>query len=322
MSTPIPDLSDFRSLDAFKHWFASLPTAEQHRVRLAMRAKAGRTRYDEDEDELELEPEDSPRDSVDSFSGYQISQRPIRRSVTDRAKPQPLPREPRPKSGAKTASARRRTPLAPTLTPFPVPFTSRFTFTSDAWLKAERMSCTETVLRVAQQLIAHDLVSGEISIALGGAEIARADRASFPVEEFLESFGFTKADAESANWRGSYIEGKSQRSISLHDRSDVPQLVAPLARGGRLLLEASAGPLNPTKSPVEHKLLFGLIGRALCYEDVDAGDVLAIAVPRSARFRQLIARFRKSPRLEKTALVYYMVARGGDIDGLQKLKRQ
>jgi hypothetical protein len=127
---------------------------------------------------------------------------------------------------------------------------------------------------------------------------------------------------QAATWRGSYIEGKSHRSISLHDRTDVPQLVAPLARGGRLLLEASAGPLNPTKSPVEHKLLFGLIGRALCYEDVDAGDVLAIAVPRSARFRQLIARFRKSPRLEKTALVSYLVARGGDIDGMQKLKRQ
>jgi hypothetical protein len=312
MTNPVPDLSDFRNIDEFKNWFATLPKAEQYRVRLAMRAKAGRTPDDEDD----REPQDDSRDSVDDLSGYQIGQRPIRRRA-DPAIPRPLPREPRP-----TASVKTPTPVAPPPAPFSPPFTSRFTFTSDAWLKAERMSCTETVLRVAQQLIAHDLVSGDISVALGGAEVTRADRASFPVEEFLESFGFKKGDPEAANWRGSYIEGKSQRSILLHDRSDVPQLVAPLARGGRLLLEASAGPLNPTKSPVEHKLLFGLIGRALCYEDVDAGDVLAIAVPRSARFRQLIARFRKSPRLERTALVCYLVARGGDIDGMQKLKRQ
>lgn len=322
MSNSIPNLSDFRSIDELKRWYATLPRAEQYRVRLAMKAQYGRNPDDEDE----RETEDGPRDSVDNLSGYQIGQRPTRRSVTEGAKPQPLAREPRPTARAKTASAKRPIPVAPTPAPFPAPFpepfTSRFTFTSDAWLKSERMSCTETVLRVAQQLIAHGLVSGDISIALGGTEVTRADRASFPVEEFLESFGFTKADAESATWRGSYIEGKSQRSISLHDRADVPQLVAPLARGGRLLLEASAGPLNPTKSPVEHKALFGLIGRALCHEDVDAGDVLAIAVPRSPRFRQLIARFRKSPRLDHTALVYYLVARGGDIDGLQKLRRQ
>lgn len=308
MSNPILDLSEFRNINEFKRWFAALPGAEQYRVRLAMQAKYGRTPNDPDD----REAQDGPGDSVGDLSGYQIGQRPTRRSA-DPAKPRPLPREPKP-----TASANTATPVAPT----PEPFTSRFTFTSDAWLKSERMSCTETVLRVAQQLIAHGLVSGDISVALGGTEVTRADRASFPVEEFLESFGFKKADAESANWRGSYIEGKSQRSISLHDRSDVPQLVAPLARGGRLLLEASAGRLHPTKSPVEHKLLFGLIGRALCYEDVDSGDVLAIAVPRSPRFRQLIARFRKSPRLERTALVYYLVARGGDIDGLQKLRRQ
>jgi hypothetical protein len=309
MSSALPDLRNFRNIDEFKSWYAALPTAERYRVRLAIKAKYGRA-ADEPDDR---EPQDGPVDSLDNLSGYQIGQRATRRSAPNPARPQPLPRETRPAASAKTP-----TTVAPTLEPF----TNRFTFTSDAWLKSERMTCTETVLRVAQQLIAHGLVSGDISVALGGTEVTRADRASFPVEEFLESFGFKKADAESDNWRGSYIEGKSQRSILLHDRSDVPQLVAPLARGGRLLLEAGAGPLNPTKSPAEHKLLFSLIGRALCYEDVDAGDVLAVAVPRSPRFRQLIARFRNSPRLAQTALMYYLVARGGDIDGLQKLRRQ
>jgi hypothetical protein len=196
--------------------------------------------------------------------------------------------------------------------PFPEPVKSRAT----AWLRPSRMSQTEVALRLAVHLIARRVAATPVSVALTGGELTRADAPRFPVVDFLEAHGFVRREGRGAKgWKGTYAIGRARATLILHGRFDDSDLTTTLTNGRRLVCEVSGGPIEPTRSPTETKLLRSAIGKLLTKPGVVPDDLLVVAVPRSARFRDLAVQWLKAPRLEPTGIRIVVVDRAGSVIG-------
>lgn len=187
-------------------------------------------------------------------------------------------------------------------------------FDSREWLNAGRMSQTEASLRLAMSLLTRKLVASDVVVALTGGELTRARKPRFPVAAFLESLGFTET-GEHPDWRGLYTSPAAEYPLDLHNRLGVGDVVAQLKMGRRLYAEVTGGPLKPTRSPSEHKLLRRTIGAALTAEHAFPDDIVVAVVPRSERFRELARSWRPLPRMCKADISIVIVDRAGTVTG-------
>jgi len=184
------------------------------------------------------------------------------------------------------------------------------------WLAPHHMSATETSLRLARWLLARQLVVSDIDVALTGHELTRRDTPRFPVQRFLAERFVTRLDqGEGEDWQGRYLLHGATHALRLHSDRDEGDVVATLANGHRLVAQVSRGVVGETRSSAEHKMLRGVIGRAVTFEHYEPGDWGAAVVPRSARFRQLASRWRRTPLMERSGLLILTVDRAGTVDG-------
>ena len=110
----------------------------------------------------------------------------------------------------------------------------------------------------------------------------------------------------------------SDHALHLSDATECPDLIATLTTGQTLKAHVSRGLLASTRSPAEHKLLRGAIGRAITCESAEPGDVLAAVVPRSRRFRELAVRWRAAEGAVRCRLLILTVDRAGTVDGFPR----
>ena len=196
--------------------------------------------------------------------------------------------------------------------------TTTATFDSRIWLKADRMTKTEASLRVAISLLTRRLVASDVSVALTGGELTRATQPRFPVIAFLESLRFV-LPAEHRNWRDVYTSAEAEFRLVLHNRLGGGDIVTTLQSGRRFAAEVTGGPLRPTRSPTEHKLLRGTIGRAITSEYSAPADLLVAVVPRSERFRGFARKWRKLPRMLSAGISIVLVDRLGGVNGCAEI---
>jgi len=184
------------------------------------------------------------------------------------------------------------------------------------WMAPHHMSATETSLRLARWLLAEKLVVSDIDVALTGHELTRRDVPCFPVERFLAERSVTRLDrGEGDDWRGRYLLHGATHALRLHSDRDEGDVVATLGNGRRLVAQVSRGVVGETRSSAEHKMLRGVIGRAVTFEHYEPSDWGAAVVPRNARFRQLAARWRRTEPMERSGLLILTVDRVGTVDG-------
>lgn len=190
------------------------------------------------------------------------------------------------------------------------------------WQSPERMTQSEVSLRFAMHLV--DVLGvREVSVALTAYEMVRKDAPRVDLAGFLEPRGFDFT-GHRRDWRGAY-ERRSDRApggapaatVLLHDRHGEGDVVARLDDGRRLIAEVSSGPVQPTRSPTEHRMLRSVIGRAVTTESATSRDVICAVVPRSARFRDLIREWRAAQRLVAAGIQLVMVDRIGGVHGLE-----
>jgi hypothetical protein len=187
-------------------------------------------------------------------------------------------------------------------------------FDSRVWLKPNRMTQTEASLRLAVSLLNRRLVESDVIVALTGGELTRASKPRFPVIAFLRTLGYKPAD-EHTDWRTIYTSEKAEFGLRLHNRIGEGDVVAQLRSGNRLAAEVCGGPLEPTRSPTEHRLLRAVVARALTAEYSRTDDVLVAVVPRSERFRALARRWEELPRVAGTGISIVLVDRLGQARG-------
>ena len=141
------------------------------------------------------------------------------------------------------------------------------------WMAPHHMSATETSLRLARWLLAEKLVVSDIDVALTGHELTRRDIPRFPVERFLAERSVTRLDGGSGEgWRGRYLLHGAAHALRLHSDRDEGDVVATLGNGRRLVAQVSRGVVGETRSSAEHKMLRGVIGRAVTFEHYEPSD--------------------------------------------------
>ena len=194
------------------------------------------------------------------------------------------------------------------------------TFPTDPaiWLAANYMCQTEVSLRVAHYLLTRKLTTSDVAVSLTGYELTRRENPRFPMVRFLTDRGFIFARPQE-EWRGTYILKGLVHTLTVCSEPDDPDLVTTLASGRRLVAFVSRGLLVSTRSPAEHKLLRGAIGRAMTCESAERRDLLAAVVPRSKRFRELAVRWRAAEGASRAGLLILTVDRSGTVDGLPRI---
>jgi hypothetical protein len=183
------------------------------------------------------------------------------------------------------------------------------------WLTARTMTRTEVALRLARWLLTSHLAQANVAVFLSGHELTRRGTPVFPVQRFLTERGCTRVGSGKDDWRGEYLMKGVPHALALEPSGDGPDVVAPLGSDRRLVVHATRGTISPTRSPGEHKLLRGAMGRAVSFEEHCAGDVAVVAVPRSLRFRALASRWRESALVLRAGLLILTVDRTGYVEG-------
>jgi hypothetical protein len=63
--------------------------------------------------------------------------------------------------------------------------------------------------------------------------------------------------------------------------------------------------------------LRGALGQAVTVEQVEANDLLVVAVPRTPRFHRLAGRWRQAPLVVRSGIQIVLVGRDGVVEGLE-----
>lgn len=61
----------------------------------------------------------------------------------------------------------------------------------------------------------------------------------------------------------------------------------------------------------------GALGQAVTVEQIEANDLLVVAVPRTPRFHRLADRWRQAPLVVRSGIQIVLVGRDGVVEGLE-----
>ena len=182
-------------------------------------------------------------------------------------------------------------------------------------LPSNKMPEAEVSLRLAFFLIKSGLTSGDISIAIDGAQIETKGQRHFEIEHFLAKHGWEHVH-EANDWRGTYTNSGTSCRITIHCTSGQGDVVATLENGKSLRVECKKGPLVRSASSEEYPLIREAIGQIMTVTEAADSDVFAVCVPASEKFNELAERWREAPLINKAGLLILTVDRQNRVSGL------
>jgi len=177
-----------------------------------------------------------------------------------------------------------------------------------------RMSEPEVSLRLAINLIASGKTKSDVTVSIDGAHVKMGDKVHFEMVPFLASIGWRTNDLGS-RWQAVYRSEEHKASIRIHSQSGQGDVLANLEDGTTFFAEAKGGPLERSRSSDEYPILREAIGQLLTLESVSNNPALAVAVPHSAKFASLAARWRAAPLIMRSGIRILTVAPGGEVSG-------
>lgn len=178
-----------------------------------------------------------------------------------------------------------------------------------------RMPEAEVSIRLALYLMQHGIAVPPVKVAIDGAQIQTGQTVHFPIMSFLESAGCVPRSPDQA-WRGEFRHLLSGSDFSIHANPGCGDVVANLRDGRTLRVESKKGPLERSTSSQEYPLLREALGQLLTMESVGESDVLAVAVPRSAKFLELARRWREAPLVRRAGILILTVGQDSEVEGL------
>jgi len=182
-------------------------------------------------------------------------------------------------------------------------------------LPEDRMPEAEVSLRLAFHLLAIPGSQGSAEVAIDGAQIRVHGSEVFPIAAFLLDMGWKQVEQLGKNpWQGWY-ERHGQR-LWIHSRSGVGDVVAHVGNK-RVRAECKGGPLISIPGSREYPKLRGALGQVVTVEEVEANDVLAVAVPHTPRFQRLADKWRVAPLVVRSGIQIVLVGRDGRVEGLE-----
>jgi len=180
---------------------------------------------------------------------------------------------------------------------------------------SKKMPEAEVSLRLAFYLIHSGLAASNVHVAIDGAQVKTTDTIHFAIAEFLKGLAWSKGMIDDV-WQGTYSHCEHQHRVVIHSKSGRGDVVAELTTGRILRVESKKGPLVRSKSSQEYPLLREALGQLLTIEDISDRDLLAVAVPQSPKFEELVQRWRQAPLIRKFGICLLTVNRDNEVTGL------
>lgn len=178
-----------------------------------------------------------------------------------------------------------------------------------------KMPEAETSLRLAFYLLQSSLTDS-VEVAIDGAQVKTLEQVHFAIDAFLAG-AQCHCTAPKIEWRGLYVHQPTGGRINIHSGSGRGDVVA-LLRGGRTFrAESKKGLLVPSANSREYPLLREALGQLLTLKEVAQNDLLAVAVPQSAKFADLAAQWRVAPLIQRAGIQILTVNRDNQVRGLQ-----
>ncbi len=183
-------------------------------------------------------------------------------------------------------------------------------------LPQDRMSEAEVSLRLAFHLLYLPDSQGAAEVAIDGAQIRVHGDEIFPIGDFLSEMGWKQAEQRGKNrWQGVYE--KDDKWLKIHARSGVGDVVVKVG-DKRIRAECKGGPLGKRKGNPEYAILQRALGQIITVEQVDANDLLVVAVPSTCRFRRLADKWQDAPLVSCSGIQIVLVGRDGVVEGLDE----
>lgn len=172
----------------------------------------------------------------------------------------------------------------------------------------------EVSLRLAFWLLERGHAGGRVDVALDGAQVRIGDAVHFDLPGFLEEHGWRKLE-ESDAWQCEYALAVGCGSVRIHSNPGRGDVVARLRSGHTLRVECKKGPLTRSPSSQEYPLIREALGQLLTVQELGESDILAVAVPHSAKFEELATRWRNAPLIKRFGIRILTVERNGNVFG-------
>jgi len=179
------------------------------------------------------------------------------------------------------------------------------------------MSEAEVSLRLALYLLRSGAVTADVIVALDGAQIQTQKVIHFDLVSFLQAERCIGTGG--ARWQCRYSVQGSPFGLVIHSSPGQGDVVAQLANGRTLRVESKKGPLERSASSPEYKLMREAIGQLMTITEVESNDMLAVAVPLSAKSSELAGRWQTAPLIERVGIQFILVDKSGLVHGLESL---
>jgi hypothetical protein len=179
-------------------------------------------------------------------------------------------------------------------------------------LSPTRMSEPEVSLRLAMALLSEGHTENTVEVFIDGAHVQTAGKVHFDLRAFMDSQGWRGRDP--TGWKTTYTYPLMAGSIHIHSRRGLGDVNTRLSNGTLFIAHCKKGPLTEGRSQ-EFALLRGAIGQLMTME-IEPGDaVLAVAVPSSPKFEELVTRWRPAPLIRRAGIKLLTVAQDGLVTG-------
>lgn len=185
-------------------------------------------------------------------------------------------------------------------------------------LLEDRMPEAEVTLRLAMYLINDSHTNEDVICAIDGAQVKVGATIIFPIIDFLNFEGWIGQEQDE-KWQCKFIHDDFSQSIIIHSSSGKGDLVSSLTNGYTLRVESKKGPLITKPGSKEYPLIREAIGQLMTVEYANDSDILAVAVPESAKFLDLAVRWRARPLMKHAGIHIITVNRNNQITGLEHL---
>lgn len=177
-----------------------------------------------------------------------------------------------------------------------------------------KMPEAEVSLRLAAWIIDQGIADGKVEVAIDGAQVQVRDTVHFDLTGFMGQAGWSKQVVGSA-WQCYWVNPNKHVGIRIHSTPGQGDVVAKLRSGHTLRAKCKKGPLTRSASSQEYPLLREALGQLITIGEVSEKDILAVAVPYSAKFNELAERWRKAPLISRFGISILTVDQSGSVLG-------
>jgi hypothetical protein len=174
----------------------------------------------------------------------------------------------------------------------------------------------EVTLRLAIYLINGSHTNEDVICAIDGAQVKVGSTTIFPIIEFLNTEGWIGLEQDE-KWQCKFIHDDFHQGIIIHSSSGEGDLVSRLTNGYTLRVESKKGPLITKSGSKEYPLIREAIGQLMTVEYANDDDILAVAVPESAKFLDLAVQWGARPLMQHAGIHVITVNRKNQITGLE-----